>query len=110
MPDERIFMLNALWFRRDGGAEKYAEYARAAGPFVASLGGRMVEAYLPELSLIGDWNPDLFFVVEWPSAEAFSKLPLHPGYQKVAHLREEALERSILVRCRRAGGFALREE
>jgi len=108
VPDERIFMLNALWFRRDGGAERYAEYARAAGPFVARLGGRMVEAYVPELSLIGDWNPDLFFVVEWPSLEAFSKLPLDPGYQEIAHLREEALERSLLIRCRRAGGIDLR--
>lgn len=32
MADEKVYMLNALWFKKDGGAEKYAEYAAAAGP------------------------------------------------------------------------------
>ncbi|MEX2206436.1 MAG: DUF1330 domain-containing protein [Myxococcota bacterium] len=102
MADDRIFMLNALWFRKDGGAEKYAEYGRAAAPFVSALGGRMVTAYQPDMALIGDWKPDLLFFVEWPSWEAFSRLPNDPGYKKVAHLREEALERSLLIRCREA--------
>ncbi len=107
MTDDRIFMLNALWFRKDGGAEKYAEYARAAAPFVSELGGRMVGAFRPDLSLIGDWDPDLLFFVEWPTWEAFSKLPQNPGYQRIAHLREEALERSLLIRCRGANGTHL---
>ena len=32
--DEKVYMLNVLWFKEDGGAKKYAEYATAAGPFV----------------------------------------------------------------------------
>ena len=102
MADERIFMLNALWFREDGGAEKYRAYADAAAPFVSELGARMHAAYQPDLALIGDWKPDLLFFVEWPSWEAFTRLPQHPGYQKIAHLREEALEQSLLIRCRAA--------
>ncbi|MFQ5699824.1 MAG: DUF1330 domain-containing protein, partial [Myxococcota bacterium] len=57
----------------------------------------------PDQSLIGEWSPDVFFVVEWPSWEAFSKLPQHPGYQKIAHLRDEAIEDSLLIRCHRLG-------
>ncbi len=98
---DKIYMLNALWFKEDGGAEKYAEYAAAAAPFVGELGGQLVESYTPQTALIGDWDPDLFFVVEWPDWESFLKLPQNPGYQKIAHLREEALRDSLLIRCER---------
>ena len=98
---EKVYMLNVLWFKEDGGAEKYAEYAAAAAPFVTELGARMLDAYVPEMAVIGDWSPDLLFVVEWPSWEAFTELPRNPGYQKIAHLREEALRDSLLIRCRR---------
>lgn len=100
MADERIYMLNALWFKPDGGAERYAEYAAATTPFLAELGARLVESYAPDLAVIGEWDPDLFFMVEWPDWEAFTKLVGHPDYQKIAHLREEALEKSLLIRCR----------
>ena len=99
---DKIYMLNALWFKEDGGAEKYAEYVAAAAPFVEELGGKVVlEGYSAEAGIIGEWDPDLFFVVEYPSWETFLKLPAHPGYQKIAHLREEALKDSLLIRCRR---------
>ena len=58
-----VCMLNVLWFKEDGGAEKYAQYAAAAAPFVKELGGRLIESYKPEEALIGDWDADLFFVV-----------------------------------------------
>ena len=99
--DEKVYMLNVLWFKEDGGAEKYAEYAAAAGPFVQALGGRLIDSYRPEAALIGDWDPDQLFVVEWPSWEAFMKLPQDPGYLKIAQLREEALRDSLLIRCKR---------
>ena len=101
MAGEKIYMLNALWFKKDGGAEKYAEYATAAHPFVEALGGKMIDGFAPDLALIGKWDPDLFFIVEWPSWDAFTKLPENEGYKKVAHLREEALEDSLLIRCNR---------
>ena len=102
MADEKIYMLNVLWFKKDGGAAKYAEYATAASPFVEELGGSMLDGFVPDLALIGEWDPDLFFIVEWPSWETFTKLPENPGYLKIAHLREESLEKSLLIRCRRA--------
>lgn len=98
---EKVYMLNALWFKEDGGAEKYAEYAAAAAPLVQALGGRLVESYTPQRALIGSWDPDLFFVVEWPNWETFLELPENPDYLKIAHLREEALRDSLLIRCKR---------
>ena len=107
MANEKVYMLNVLWFKKDGGAEKYAQYAATAAPFVEELGGRMLDGFAPDLSLIGEWDPDLFFIVEWPSWEAFTKLPKSEGYQKIAHLREEALENSLLIRCRRVAGGSI---
>lgn len=100
---EKIYMLNALWFKKNGGAEKYAEYGAAAGPFVQALGGKMVEGYLPQQALIGDWDPDVFFLVEWPNWESFTQLAEDEGYKKIAHLRTEALEKSLLIQCAKMG-------
>jgi uncharacterized protein (DUF1330 family) len=98
--DNKIYMLNALWFK-EGGAEKYAEYGAAAGPIVTALGGKRLDGFVPVESMIGDWHPDLFFIVEWPSWEAFVQLGQSEEYQKIAHLREIGLENSLLVRCDR---------
>jgi uncharacterized protein (DUF1330 family) len=97
----KIHMLNVLWFRADGGAEKYAEYAAAASPIVAKYGGEMLDSFVPELALIGEWDPDLFFIVEWPEWEAFLRLPQDPAYKEISHLRDEALTNSLLIRCKR---------
>ena len=40
-------------------------------------------------------------MVEWPNWETFLKLPENPDYLKIAHLREEALRDSLLIRCKR---------
>ena len=95
-----ITMLNALWFEGEEGATLYAEYAAAAAPFVEKYGGRLVSSYVPDLALIGEWDPDLFFLVEWPSQAAFEGLAQDPGYLQVAPLRERGLRRSLLLRCR----------
>lgn len=100
MEDERIYILNALWFEGETGADLYSEYAAAAAPFVEKFGGRLVASYAPDLALIGDWNPDLFVIVEWPSWQAFHMLPQDPGYLEIAPLRERGLRNSLLLRCR----------
>ncbi len=41
---EAFFMLNALWFKAEGGAEKYQQYLQAAGPLVSKHGGQNGDA------------------------------------------------------------------
>lgn len=94
-------MLNVLWFKPDGGAEKYAEYMAAAGPFVAQYGGKSDGAYAPETNIIGEFDADLVFFVEWPNLKAFTEFAQDPGYQAVSHLRGEAIRDSLLIRCKR---------
>jgi len=101
-PDnERFFMLNVLWFKPEGGAEKYNEYLRAAGPSVARHGGKSDGAYVPEANLIGEFDADLVFFVEWPNQKAFANFIQDPGYQAISHLREEAIRDSLLIRCKK---------
>ena len=54
MADEKVYMLNVLWFKKDGGAEKYAKYAAAAARFVQELGDSMLDGFAPDLALIGE--------------------------------------------------------
>ncbi len=98
--DEPVYMLNALWFKAQGGKEKYQEYAAAAEPFLAEAGAKVCEKYTPDKQLIGEWNPDVFFVVRYPSKAAFAKMANSPEYEKILRLREEALEKSLLIRCK----------
>jgi len=94
-------MLNALWFKEDGGAAKYMEYIQAASPFVAKYGGKSEGSYIPETAMIGKFDADLVFFVEWPNQKAFTDFIADPGYQAVSHLRGEAIRDSFLVRCRK---------
>jgi len=98
--DERFFMLNVLWFKPDGGAEKYDEYLKAAGPFVAKHGGKSDGAYVPEANLIGKFDADLVFFVEWPNQKSFATFIQDPGYRAISHLRGEAIRDSLLIRCK----------
>jgi len=99
--DERFHMLNVLWFKPEGGAEKYNEYLQAAGPFVLKHGGKSEGRYVPEANLIGEFDADLVFFVEWPSQQAFLEFIQDPGYQAVSHLRKEAIRDSLLIRCKK---------
>jgi uncharacterized protein (DUF1330 family) len=97
---EAIFMMNVLWFKKDGGLKKYMEYGAAVAPLLEAAGAEIKENYSSEESLIGDWDPDLFFVVRYPSKAAFESMISSPEYAKIMHLREDALENSLLVRCK----------
>lgn len=100
MSDARIYMLNALWLKPDGGAERYADYMRAVAPVVAKYGGRKVDSYVPERALIGEFDADLVFFVEWPNQEAFMSFIADPDFASARAIRDEALSKSLLVQCR----------
>ena len=103
MSDEPIYMLNVLWFRPETGARRYKEYLAAAAPISARYGARKLDSYVPERSIIGEFDADLVFVVEWPSRASFENFVNDSEFQAIRHLREEAITNSLLVRCRKAG-------
>lgn len=97
--DQPIYMLNALWFKKDGGKEKYTQYSGAIAPILKAVGGEPQPAYKPNQALIGSWDPDVFFVVKYPNQAAFESMVSSEDYAKIKHLREEAIENSILIQC-----------
>ncbi len=97
--DEKIYMMNALWFKPQGGAEKYQEYLNAVVAHVIRYGGRLTESYQPDASLIGEFDADLLFFVEWPSQKAFEDFRLDPAVMETKQLREAAIRDSLLIRC-----------
>lgn len=95
-----ICMFNALWFKADGGAELYAEYGAAVQPILADVGAELIfPVMVVDRSLEGGLDPDLIVFVRYPSIAAFDGMWRSDAYQKVAHLRQDALSKAILTRC-----------
>lgn len=103
---DAIYMFNALWFKGDEGRAMYRKYLKAAGEVIAELeiGANVLDRFEPQQALIGEFDADLMFVVEYPNQAAFDRFVGSPEYQAIAHLRENAIEKSLLIRCAR-GGF-----
>ena len=97
--DSMMYMLNVLWFKSDGGAAKYQEYLNIVVPHVIRYGGKLTESYHPIESLIGEFDADLVFVVEWPNQKVFEAFRLDPDVKKTKRLREAAIRDSLLIRC-----------
>jgi uncharacterized protein (DUF1330 family) len=100
MTEQAIVMLNALWFKAEGGKELYAQYLEAATPFIEAVGGRKLPSYMPDRSVIGEFDADLVFFVEYPSWDAFKTFLWNEEYrERAVPLREAAIEKSLLIRC-----------
>ena len=66
---------------------------------MAKYGGKSDGVYVPEANIIGKFDADLVFFVEWPNQKAFTEFIQDPGYRAVSHLREQAIRDSLLIRC-----------
>ena len=99
--DQSIVMLNALWFKPEGGRELYKQYLETALPFIHAVGGEKLESYEPDRALIGEFDADLVFFIRYPSWEAFKQFLWNEEYQATAvPIREAAISHSLLIRCR----------
>ena len=90
-------MLNLLRFA-DGGRQSYQRYGGAVQPFLAKVGGRVVYAGDCSSSLVpsdgSGW--DAVLLVRYPSRQAFSAMVADHEYQRITHLRTEALAEAVL--------------
>lgn len=96
------FMLNALWFKSEGGIKMYQKYIEAALPILSKYGAKLKPAFNPLKAVIGEFDADLIFFVEYPSWEIFKQMISDPAYKKIRHFREEAITKSLLIKCKRA--------
>ena len=100
MPD-KIYMLNALWFKADGGEDRYREYLKVVTPLISKVGGKRLRSLTTTRALVGEFDPDLIFFVEYPNWQAFKDFANSADYHKIAYLKEEALEKCLHIRCDR---------
>lgn len=91
-----VVMLNLLRFKTDGGAESYAAYGEAVTPLLEKCGGEVVYAGTPNELMIGKDRWDLMILVRYPTREKFLGMVTSKEYQAIVHLRENALEDSVL--------------
>jgi uncharacterized protein (DUF1330 family) len=97
--EEKIYMLNAIWFKPNGGEQRYKEYLSAATPLINNVGGKRLKSLVPERELIGEFDANLVFIVEYPNWSAYKKFANSSDYHQIAYLRKEAVEKSLLIRC-----------
>ena len=92
MPDDGpVVMVNLLKFKPEGGAESYAEYAKAAIKPLAAVGAKLIYRGRYRMPVIGDDDWDEILLVEYPSIAAFIEMTSNKDYQAIMHYRTEAL-------------------
>ena len=105
--DTPLVMINILKFKartdngNESGKEAYARYFRNAKPFVAQSNAKLIWKGAVAATVIGDSEkePDMIFMVEYPSVDHFIKMVSNPEYQKIANDRNIALEYGGLIAC-----------
>ncbi len=92
-------MLNMLKFIPGDGATKYAEYGEKVMEHLARVGAEAV--YIGQLATTlaapeRDTEYDMIALVRYPSRQAFMEMVMNEEYLKIAPLRVEALESTVL--------------
>jgi uncharacterized protein (DUF1330 family) len=94
-----VVMLNLLRYEDGIGARNsYVEYARRIQPFLERYGAEIVYVGDCSTSLVApaEWDWDAVLLVRYPSRQAFSQMVADPEYQRITHLRSEALSEAVL--------------
>jgi len=99
--DTNIYMLNAVWFKADGGEALYRKYMKTIAPLISKVGGRKLKSFVIDRELVGEFDADLLFFVEYPNWQAYKDFANSPEAHSAAFMKKEALERSMLLRCAR---------
>jgi uncharacterized protein (DUF1330 family) len=101
-----VVMLNILKFKaftstNETGKEAYARYFKNVTPFVKDAEAKLIWKGKVHTNLIGNLKnqPQLVFLVEYPSIDHFFTMVSNPAYQKIAADRSVALEYGGLIAC-----------
>lgn len=92
-----VVMLNLLRFA-ERGREGYRAYVSAFRPFAEKYGAELVYAGDGSTALVAEEGQtwDAVLLVRYPNRRAFTQMVADADYQKVTHLRTEALKQAVL--------------
>ena len=105
--DTPLTMVNILKFKaktengNESGKNAYARYLKNVQPFIAKAAAKLIWKGTVASTIIGDLNdqPDMIFLIEYPSVDHFLGMVSNPEYQKVAKDRTIALDYGGLIAC-----------
>jgi len=105
--DTPLTMLNIIKFKsktetgNETGKEAYARYFKNVQKYVKQSGAKLIWKGVVATTVIGDTKnePDMIFLVEYPSVAHFMKMVSNPDYQKISNDRTIALEYGGLIAC-----------
>ena len=73
---------------------------KSVSPLLKKYGGRVhSNLYVPKAAIIGEFDADMIFFVEWPDWPTFMNFANDPNYESIKQLREDAITNSLLIRC-----------
>jgi len=105
--DTPVVMVNIIKFKgitdsNETGQEAYARYYKNVLPFVANSNAKLIWKGVVASTVIGDSKdqPDMIFLVEYPSVNDFLGMVSNSEYQKIANDRTIALEYGGLIACK----------
>lgn len=96
----KIYELNALWIKPNGGAEKLMNYFGKVMPVAQRHGVRILLRFEPVQAAAGDLFPSVIGFGEWPSLTAFDDFMADPDYRSLYPLRDSAVERLVVTHLR----------
>jgi len=105
--DTPIVMVNILKFKtkteegNETGQEAYTRYYKNTQAFIGKAKAKLIWKGAVATTVIGDSDdqPDMIFLVEYPSTNHFLGVITSPEYQKIANDRTIALEYGGLIAC-----------
>ncbi len=77
--------------------QTFGEYQKAAAPFVAEYGGRLLAAGPPADALDAGWQPKGLAIIEFPSVDHIHQWFADPEYQQVAQLRLRSSTGKVVI-------------
>ncbi len=105
--DTPLTMLNIIKFKskteagNETGKQAYTRYFKNAKKYVKQSGAKLIWKGAVATTVIGNTKnePDMIFLVEYPSVAHFIKMVSNPDYKKIANDRTIALEYGGLIAC-----------
>lgn len=105
--DTPVVMVNILKFKaktdkgNETGQEAYTRYYKNTLALIGKAEAKLIWKGAVATTIIGDSidQPDMIFLVEYPSVNHFLEIITSPEYQKIANDRTIALEYGGLIAC-----------
>ncbi len=95
----KLHMLNVIWYDGEEGKTTFHEYLKQANPIAAKHGAHLHSELYSSTNDAFDFNPDLLFVVQYPSFGGMFSVLTDDEFEEIFELRTKGAKRKILTSC-----------